>query len=149
MRTRREIAYALLRITMGLMFLFFGIGKFTVGIGNFAAGLQQNFAGKLPPVLITPFAYILPFAEVAIGLLLLLGLLNVLGLILGGILMIALTFGVVVQGQAATVANNVFYAVVFFLLLWFAEYNRFSLDRLLGIKMLTDTAPVRDPLEGR
>lgn len=149
MRTRREIAYALLRVTMGLMFLVFGIEKITTGIGNFAAGLQQNFAGKLPSFLLTPFAYILPFAEVAIGLLLLLGLLNVLGLILGGILMIALTFGMVLQGQAPTVANNVFYAVVFFLLLWLAEYNRFSLDRLLGIKMWMDTAPVREPLEGR
>ena len=149
MRTRREIAYALLRVTMGLMFLFFGIGKFTAGIGNFAAGLQQNFAGKLPSVLLTPFAYILPFAEVAIGLLLLLGLLNVFGLILGGILMIALTFGMVLQGQAATVANNVLYSVVFFLLLWFADYNRFSLDRLLGIKMWTDTAPGVSPIEGR
>ncbi|HEX5735994.1 MAG TPA: MauE/DoxX family redox-associated membrane protein [Blastocatellia bacterium] len=149
MRTRREIAYALLRITMGLMFLTFGIEKFAAGIGNFAAGLQQGFAGKLPSFLLTPFAYALPFAEVVIGLLLLLGLLNVFGLILGGVLMIALTFGMVLQGQAATVANNVFYGVVIFLLLWFADYNRFSLDRLLGIKMWTDTGPVREPLEGR
>ncbi|HJQ69937.1 MAG TPA: MauE/DoxX family redox-associated membrane protein [Blastocatellia bacterium] len=149
MRTRREIAYALLRVTVGLMFLFFGIGKFTAGIGNFAANLQQNFAGKLPSFLLTPFAYALPFAEVVIGLLLLLGLLSVFGMMLGGVLMIALTFGMVLQGQAATVANNVFYAVVFFLLLWLAEYNRFSLDRLLGIKMWTETAPAASPLEGR
>lgn len=149
MRTRREIAYALLRVTLGIMFLFFGIGKFTIGIGNFASGMQQNFAGKLPSFLLVPFTYILPFAEVAIGLLLLLGLLNVFGLILAGLLMVALVFGMVLQGQAPTVANNVFYGVVIFILLWFAEYNRFSLDRLLGIKMWTDTAPGRDSLEGK
>ena len=149
MRTRREIAYALLRVTMGLMFLFFGIGKFTAGIGNFAAGLQQNFAGKLPSFLLVPFSYVLPFTEVAIGLLLLLGLLNVFGLILGALLMIALTFGMVLQGQPATVANNVLYGVVLFLLLWFADCNGYSLDRLLGIKMWTDTAPASDRLEGR
>jgi thiosulfate dehydrogenase [quinone] large subunit len=149
MHTRREIAYALLRMTLGIMFLFFGIGKFTMGIGNFASGMQQNFAGKLPSFLLGPFAYILPFAEVTIGLLLLLGLLNVFGLILAGLLMIALVFGMVLQGQAPIVANNVFYGVVIFILLWSAEYNRFSLDRLLGIKMWTDTAPGRDSLEGK
>jgi thiosulfate dehydrogenase [quinone] large subunit len=149
MRTRREIAYALLRVTFGIIFLFAGIGKFTMGIGNYASGMQQDFAGKLPSFLLVPFIYILPYAEVAIGLLLLLGLLNVFGLILAGLLMIALVFGMLLQGQASIVANNVFYGVVIFILLWFAEYNRFSLDRLLGIKMWTDTAPGRDSLEGK
>ncbi len=144
MQTRKEIAYALLRVTLGVTFLFFGIGKFTAGIGNFAAGLQQNFAGKLPSFLLVPFSYLLPFAEVAIGLLLVLGLLNVVALILGALLMMALTFGMVLQGQAATVANNTLYAVVFFILLWLADYNRFSLDRLLGIKWLTALAPDRE-----
>lgn len=146
MQTRKEIAYALLRVTLGLMFLFFGIGKFTAGIGNFAAGMQQNFAGKLPSILLVPFTYILPFAEVAIGLMLLLGFLNIVGLILAAVLMIALVFGMVLQGQAPTVANNVLYALIIFLLLWFADYNRFSLDRLLGIKWLTALAPDKEVL---
>ena len=146
MQTRREIAYALLRVTLGVMFLFFGIGKFTAGIGNVAAGMQQNFAGKLPSVLLVPFTYILPFAEVAIGLMLLLGFLNVVGLILAALLMIALVFGMVLQGQAPTVANNTLYALIIFILLWFADYNRFSLDRLLGIKWLTALAPDKESL---
>jgi thiosulfate dehydrogenase (quinone) large subunit len=146
MQTRREIAYALLRVTLGVMFLFFGIGKFTAGISNVAAGMQQSFAGKLPSVLLVPFTYILPFAEVAIGLMLLLGFLNVVGLILAAVLMIALVFGMVLQGEAPTVANNVLYALLIFILLWFADYNRFSLDRLLGIKWLTALAPDRETL---
>ena len=146
MQTRREIAYALLRVTLGVMFLFFGIGKFTAGIGNFAASMQQSFAGKLPSILLVSFTYLLPFAEVAIGLLLLLGLLNVVGLTLAALLMVALVLGVVLQGQAPTVANNMLYAVVIFILLWFADYNRFSLDRLLGIKWLTALAPDKESL---
>jgi thiosulfate dehydrogenase [quinone] large subunit len=146
MQTRREIAYALLRVTLGVMFLFFGIGKFTAGIGNFAASMQQSFAGKLPSVLLVPFSYLLPFAEMAIGVLLILGMLTVAGLILAALLMMALTFGMVLQGQAATVANNILYALALFILLWFADNNRFSLDRLLGIKWLTAFEPDRESL---
>ena len=146
MQTRKEIAYALLRVTMGVLFLFFGIGKFTMGVGNFAASMEQSFAGKLPSFLLVPFSYLLPFAEVAIGLLLVLGLLTVAGLMLAALLMIALTFGVVLQGQAATVANNTLYALIIFILLWFADFNRFSLDRLLGIKWMTALAPDRETL---
>jgi hypothetical protein len=49
---------------MGVIFLFYGVGKFMVGIGVFAAGTNQHFAGKLPSVLVLPFLYILPFGEV-------------------------------------------------------------------------------------
>jgi hypothetical protein len=31
----RESAYALLRVTFGVIFLFYGVGKFMGGIGNF------------------------------------------------------------------------------------------------------------------
>ena len=126
----REIAYALLRITVGVMFLFFGVGKFLGGVGNFAGGMTQRFAGKLPPALVTPFAYTLPFAEVILGALILLGLFNVLALSLSGLLLVALTFGTVMLGDPPTVAHNVQYALVNFVLLWLVDYNGFSVDRL-------------------
>jgi thiosulfate dehydrogenase (quinone) large subunit len=126
----REIAYALLRITVGVMFLFFGIGKFMGGVGNFAGGMAQHFAGKLPSALVLPFSYVLPFAEVTLGALILLGLFNVLALSLSGLLLVALTFGTVMLGDAPTVAHNVQYALVNFVLLSFADYNGYSVDRL-------------------
>ena len=127
----RECAYALLRLTLGIVFLFSGIGKFLGGIGNFEAGLEQQFAGKLPMFLVTPFAYALPFAEVAIGTLLVIGLFNSVALVLSGLLLAALTFGTVMAGEHAIVAYNVTYSLVNFVLLWFARYNKFSLDRLI------------------
>jgi thiosulfate dehydrogenase [quinone] large subunit len=130
MNNHREIGYALLRLTVGVMFLFFGIGKFMGGIGNFASGMQQHFAGKLPSMLVWPFAYALPFAEVALGALILLGLFNVFALSLSGLLLVALTFGTVMLGDPPTVAHNVQYALVNFVLLWLAEYNGYSIDRL-------------------
>jgi thiosulfate dehydrogenase [quinone] large subunit len=139
----RETAYALLRVTVGVVFLFFGVGKFLGGVGNFAGGMTQRFAGKLPAALVTPFAYTLPFAEVLLGALILLGLFNVLALSLSGLLLAALTFGTVMLGDAPTVAHNVQYALVNFALLFFADYNGYSLDRLrrkTGLRVKDDSA---------
>lgn len=130
MSNHREAAYALLRVTLGVIFLFYGIGKFMGGVGDFATGMQQHFAGKLPSALVLPFAYTLPFMEVTFGALILLGLFNSIALVLSGLLLLALTFGTVMLGDAPTVAHNLQYALVNFVLLWFADYNGYSLDRL-------------------
>lgn len=57
-----------------------------MGIGNFAAVLHQQFAGKLPMFIVTPFAYALPHVEVTVGTLLVLGLFNTIALILGSVM---------------------------------------------------------------
>jgi len=44
----RETAYALTRITYGVIFLFYGIGKFRGGISNFVGGMNQQFSGSKP-----------------------------------------------------------------------------------------------------
>ena len=130
----REIGYALLRATMGVIFLFFGVAKFQVGITNFVGGMNQNFSGKLPAFMVMPFAYAMPFAEVIAGALILLGLFTRAGLIICGLLLIGLTFGMVILGQAPTVAHNLQYALVNFVLLWFIDLNRYSIDSLLRRK---------------
>ncbi len=126
----REIAYALLRVTVGIMFLFFGVGKLLGGVGGFTGGMLERFADSfLPSSLVELFAYALPFAEVAIGALLVLGLFNVATLTFAGLLMLALTFGAVVLADPPTVAQNVTFALVIFVLLWSAEHNAYSLGR--------------------
>ena len=130
MSNHREAAYALLRVTLGVVFLFYGVGKFMGGVGSFAAVMEQHFAGKLPGALVLPFAYTLPFMEVTFGALILLGLFNSIALVLSGLLLVALTFGTVMLGDAPTVAHNLQYALINFVLLWFADHNGFSVDRL-------------------
>src|SRR5213079_1310279 len=130
----RRIAYALTRITYGLIFLFYGIGKFMGGISNFVGGMNQQFSGKLPAVMVMPFAYFIPFAETISGALILLGLFTRAGLTLSGVLLVGLTFGVVMLGQAQTVAHNLQYVLVNFLLLWLVDLNRYSVDGLLARK---------------
>jgi hypothetical protein len=90
----REIGYALMRITYGVIFLFYGIGKFRGGLSNFVGGMNQQ----------------------------------------SGLLLIGLTFGVVMLGQAPTVAHNLQYVLVNFALLWFVDLNRLSIDSLFGRK---------------
>src|SRR6266852_8119416 len=127
----RETAYALTRITYGVIFLFYGIGKFMGGLSNFVGGMNQQFSGKLPAAMVMPFAYFIPFAEAISGALILLGLFTRAGLTLSGLLLVGLTFGLVLLGQAPTVAHNLQYVLLNFVLLWFIEFNRFSLDSLV------------------
>jgi thiosulfate dehydrogenase [quinone] large subunit len=130
----REAAYALLRITFGVVFLFNGIGKLMGGVGNFVGGMNQRFAGKLPAILVMPFSYTLPFAELILGALIVFGLLTRLGLVLSGLLLAALTFGTVMLADFGTVAHNTQYALVNFVLLWLVDLNRYSLDGLFRAK---------------
>src|SRR5438093_12516628 len=127
----RETAYGLLRATMGVIFLFYGIGKFMGGLANFVGGMNEHFSGKLPAMIVMPVAYTLPFGEVTAGLLILLGLFIRLGLVISGLLLIGLTFGTVMLGEAPTVAHNLQYALVNFVLLWLVDLNRYSVDTLL------------------
>lgn len=130
----RDIGYALMRITYGVIFLFYGIGKFMGGLANFVGGMNQQFSGKLPAYMVMPFAYVLPFGELISGALILLGLFTRAGLIISGLLLIGLTFGLVMLGRADGVAHNLIYVLANFGLLWFSDLNRLSLDRLFEPK---------------
>ena len=54
--SNRETAYGLLRITLGVIFLFYGLGKFMGGLTNFVGGMNQRFAGKLPVAMVAWFS---------------------------------------------------------------------------------------------
>ena len=130
MKDHRDLAHALLRITVGVMFLFYGIGKFRGGLFAFSHGMTQSFEGALPAILVKPFATVLPFAEVIIGGLLIIGLFVRPALVAAGLLIIALTLGVTIKPDPETVAHNVQYGVAIFVLLWCADRNGWSVDRL-------------------
>jgi thiosulfate dehydrogenase [quinone] large subunit len=130
----REAAYAVLRASLGVVFLVGGIMKIAGGVGNFEAGLEQQFNGKLPVLLLKPFGYALPFAELIVGVLLIFGLFIVPALIVSGLELLALIFGTALAGEHPVTAHNIQYALANFFLLWFAGYNGYSLDRVLGRK---------------
>ena len=119
-----------MRVTLGTIFLTTGVVKFGLGLGNFAGATQQQFAGKLPVLLITPFAYSLPFLEVTVGALLVIGLFNVTALVSSGLLLLALTFAMTAQNDTAVIAHNLANFAITFVLLWLADHNGYSVDRL-------------------
>ena len=127
----KQVAYVLLRITIGVVFLFYGIGKFTMGRAVLVNGIVQQFAKTpLPPGLVRVFGNVIPFAEVILGFCVLFGVFTTIALALMGILLIGLTFGMVLVPNPSIVANNLIYCVIVFLLLYFAQYNTFALERL-------------------
>ena len=98
---------------------------------SFVGGMNQQFSGKLPAAMVMPFAYFIPFAETISGALVVLGLFTRVGLTLSGVLLIGLTFGLVILGQAPTVAHNLQYVLLNFVLLWFVDFNSISIDSLI------------------
>src|SRR5688500_5911915 len=59
----RETAYALLRVTQGVIFLFYRINKFISGVGSFVGNMNQQFSGKLRAFMVMPFACAIQTAE--------------------------------------------------------------------------------------
>ena len=131
MNNPRSLAYAILRITVGGVFLFYGVGKFVVGVTATAKWFQDGFAKTwLPGASVYAFSVALPFFEVAVGALLILGLFTRFAAAVAGVLIAALTIGLTIKGSSQDVAMNMGYAVALFILLHQVEDNEFSIDRL-------------------
>jgi thiosulfate dehydrogenase [quinone] large subunit len=130
MNNPRWLAYAILRVTVGGVFLFYGIGKFVVGVAATAKRFQDGFAKTwLPDGSVYAVSLALPFLEVTIGVLLILGLLTSLAAAVAGLLIAALTIRLTIKGSSQDVAMNMGYAVALFILLHQVEDNEISVDR--------------------
>jgi thiosulfate dehydrogenase (quinone) large subunit len=127
-RVAKAAGLALGRWGLGLMFLFFGIGKL-FGLKGFVNGylLLQFSKTWLPQWLLVPYAYALPFVEVTLGLLLLLGLARNATLIATGLLLLSLTFGQIILQQPPVVFQNVAYLFFTAALLFFGEHDTWIL----------------------
>ena len=131
-RDHKAIAYALLRLALGINFFGHGFFRILSGVAAFAAHTAENMAkGPLPHGLTLGFAYCIPFTEVVLGVLLLAGLATRLALAAGALFMVALTFGTTSIQNWAAAGDQLVYSAVFFLLLWLVEANTISLDALL------------------
>lgn len=127
----KNLAYVLMRLSLGLIFLFYGLGKLSMGSGIFAANLVKQFAQTpLPAPMVGLFGRILPFIEVTLGLLITLGLFTRIGLSLAAILLMALTVGLIFLQQPAGVAQNLIFSLAVFFLIFFSEHNALALERL-------------------
>jgi len=125
-------SYAVLRFTLGTTFLLHGVTRFLGGWSGLADQLVQSFHSTfLPDFLVRPFALSVPPVEAVLGTLLCLGLFTRWTLIAGGLWMIALLFGTTIRQDYPTVAIQLLYAVLFFVLQVWELANHISLDAMM------------------
>ncbi len=128
----KPLAYALLRVALGVNFAGHGFIRILNGVGAFAATTAEHMAkSPLPHGFIVGFGYAIPWIEALLGTALILGLLTRGALVLGALFMMALTVGVTSNQQWDVAGQQLVYSIVFFLLLSLVEHNQFSLDHRL------------------
>lgn len=128
----KEFAYALLRLAMGVNMFVHGLVRFPKldEFSNWMVGYFQDTF--LPEILVTILAYSIPFVEFIVGLLLILGLFTRQALLVGALLMVVLIFGSCLKENWEWAAFQMIYAIFFFMLSYFIELNKISLDKLRG-----------------
>jgi thiosulfate dehydrogenase [quinone] large subunit len=126
------LAYALLRITVGMNIAMHGLVRIARP-ENFQATLGSTFKGTpLPAGFLSAFGAVLPWVEAAVGILVFLGLATRWALVAGALLMFVLTFGSTLAQKWDTAAEQVPYEIAYWILLSFRAGNGFSLDALMS-----------------
>jgi thiosulfate dehydrogenase [quinone] large subunit len=126
----KSLAYALLRISLGVNFAGHGLIRIYNGVGGFAATTAEHLEkSPLPHSFAYGFSYAIPFLEAVLGLTLILGVFTRIALVCGAVFMMALTVGVTANQQWDVAGQQLLYSVVFFLLLYLVEHNALALDK--------------------
>jgi thiosulfate dehydrogenase (quinone) large subunit len=127
----RQLAYGILRFTLGLSILLHGLVPLT-NLDSFTVSVLQMFAKTpLPPQGVRLFALVLPFAQTVVGLLVTLGLWTRFALASGGLVMAALVFGTALRSDGPALGILMLYAAIYYLLLAGRKHNRFSIDHCI------------------
>jgi thiosulfate dehydrogenase (quinone) large subunit len=137
-----SLAYGILRFAFGINIFGHGFIRIMTGTGKFAVWMLKEMQGTMmPDVIVRPFGYLVPWAETTLGLLLILGLFTRASLVLGALLIAALTFGTTLRQDWAIAGLQVTYSLLYFVLLYFRENNnQLSLDAWLGRSKLRRAA---------
>jgi thiosulfate dehydrogenase [quinone] large subunit len=132
-RSDASIAYAILRLTLGVNIGLRGLVRIAHGQAAFAQGIVKQMEPTiLPASLVYTFAATLIWVETGVGILLILGLQTRFALIVGGLMMTALTFGTMQIENFQNAWLQLTYALVFFVVLACRSWNLISLDAWLG-----------------
>lgn len=124
-------AYSLLRFVLGMIFCEHSFVRIITGIPRFANATTQHLSvGILPHGIIYSYACTIPVIEAILGILLTLGIFLRPTLVAGSLFMVSLTIGSASIQDWNVVGQQLVYSIVFFFLLFFAEYDAFSVDGL-------------------
>lgn len=129
----KTLAYALLRIALGVNFAGHGFIRVYNGVGAFASTTAEHLAkSPLPHGFVLGFGYAIPWIEAVLGLSLILGLGTRAALVMGAVFMMALTIGVASNQQWDIASEQLVYSVIFFVLLFLRQWNELSVDARLS-----------------
>jgi len=125
----KKAGYVLLRLVLGVVFLFYGINKFQTGVGATIDQMARQFERTfLPTIAIKAVGATLPSVEIVVGILLVAGLFTRAALVVAGLVLLALSAGLAVLGNSPMVATNLLFLLVVYVLLSHEEDNVLSLD---------------------
>ena len=125
----KTLAYALLRIALGVNFAGHGLIRIYNGVGQFASTTAEHMSkSPLPHAFVLGFGYAIPWLEALLGLTLILGLGTRLALASGAVFIMALTVGVTSNQQWDVAGQQLLYSLVFFVLLFLIEWDGLSAD---------------------
>jgi thiosulfate dehydrogenase (quinone) large subunit len=131
-RSDASIAYAILRLTLGVNIGLRGIVRIAHGSSAFAQGIVKQMEPTiLPASAVYAFALTLVWVESAVGLMLILGFQTRLALIVGGLMMTLLTFGTMQIENFQNAWLQLMYALVFFVVLVCRSWNLISMDAVM------------------
>ena len=128
--TKHEIAYFLLRVTLGTNIFLHGFSRLIGNHAAFAAHIEDQMKNApLPGFLVHFVAVVLPWCEGTVGLLIILGLWTSLALIGGSLLMLMLQIGTCLAQNWPLAGDQLIYVLLFFILLTYCDRNHWSIDR--------------------
>ncbi len=129
---KEQFTYLLARLPMGMAFFGHGLIRFTK-LSMFSHWMVGQLGKSfVPGSIVLAFGYVLPFLEFILGLLLLLGLFTRSAIVLSAVVILALIFGSCMIEQWDNVFTQLIYGGYLALLFYFADYNKVSIDNLLG-----------------
>jgi thiosulfate dehydrogenase [quinone] large subunit len=127
-----ELAYGLLRATLGLNIFMHGVARLLEGAGTFARALVPMFTSTpLPSWSVYDFGIAVPFIEAFLGALLLVGFRTRWVLTGGCGFLFLLTFGSSLRQDWETTALQLIYTALYTALLAGIRWNSFSVDMVL------------------
>ena len=128
-----DLGYAILRLTLGLDFLFHSASRWP-HVGQFLDKTVGQFGGTpLPSWSVRWYSIGILICEPLVGLLLFIGFRTRGALVAGGLLVATLVFGTALRGDFTVLAEQLIYALLFFLLMRHRQENdRWSVDRIVA-----------------
>ena len=109
----KTLAYALLRVALGVNFAGHGLTRIGNGVGAFASTTAEHMAkSPLPHGVVLGFGYAIPWIETLLGITLIFGVGTRVALTAGALFMMALTVGVTSNQQWDIAGQQLLYSLV-------------------------------------